>query len=70
MAWLLKCYNTEFFITVTTHLDSGCYLNLMQSVGSSIIHQWLAGKQWQPFAFQSEAWEAIAAGESGIVNAP
>ncbi len=42
----------------------------MQSVGSSIIHQWLAGKQWQPFAFQSEAWEAIAAGESGIVNAP
>ncbi len=32
--------------------------------------QWFKSMQWQPAAFQWEAWQAYAAGCSGIVNAP
>jgi ATP-dependent Lhr-like helicase len=31
---------------------------------------WFAGKDWKPFPFQLEAWEAYLAGKSGLVNAP
>jgi ATP-dependent helicase Lhr and Lhr-like helicase len=45
-------------------------LNLQQTKGYFIIRQWLTEKGFQPFAFQEAAWQAIAAGESGLVNAP
>ena len=41
-----------------------------QNKGYTVIHQWLAAKGFQPFAFQQEAWEQITAGQSGLVNAP
>ncbi len=30
---------------------------------------WMAGRGWQPFAFQQEAWQAIAEGRSGLLHA-
>ncbi|MGN6530043.1 MAG: ligase-associated DNA damage response DEXH box helicase [Burkholderiaceae bacterium] len=30
---------------------------------------WLAGRGWQPFAFQRETWDAMAAGRSGLLHA-
>jgi ATP-dependent Lhr-like helicase len=30
---------------------------------------WLQARGWQPFAFQREVWEAIAAGRSGLLHA-
>jgi ATP-dependent helicase Lhr and Lhr-like helicase len=35
-----------------------------------IILDWLASKGRQPFAFQQQAWQHIANGKSGLVNAP
>ncbi len=31
--------------------------------------QWLASRGWRPFAFQQEAWRAIASGRSGLLHA-
>ncbi|WP_434458417.1 ligase-associated DNA damage response DEXH box helicase [Stutzerimonas urumqiensis] len=31
--------------------------------------RWFADKAWQPFPFQREVWQAIAAGESGLLHA-
>ncbi|HEY9046841.1 MAG TPA: DEAD/DEAH box helicase, partial [Ohtaekwangia sp.] len=31
---------------------------------------WFAERDWKPFAFQIEAWQAYLAGQSGLVNAP
>lgn len=30
---------------------------------------WMEGRGWQPFAFQREAWEAVAQGRSGMLHA-
>ena len=30
---------------------------------------WFASRGWQPFAFQREVWDAMAAGESGLLHA-
>lgn len=30
---------------------------------------WLAGKGWAPFAFQTEVWQAMAQGDSGLLHA-
>ena len=35
----------------------------------SVGEHWFASKGWTPFAFQREVWDAIAAGESGLVHA-
>lgn len=32
--------------------------------------KWFASKQWTPHHFQREAWYALAAGKSGLLNAP
>ncbi|MBZ5859193.1 ligase-associated DNA damage response DEXH box helicase [Flavihumibacter profundi] len=45
-------------------------MNLHASIGYKMIRQWLSEKGFSPFAFQEETWEAIANGESGLVNAP
>ena len=34
------------------------------------LHAWFKKKNWKPFSFQEESWAAIAAGQSGLVNAP
>jgi ATP-dependent Lhr-like helicase len=33
------------------------------------IERWFAGKGWQPFDFQREAWQAYLAGGSGLIHA-
>ena len=38
--------------------------------GYTIITQWLAQKKLSAFLFQQQAWESIAKGSSGLVNAP
>ncbi|MDQ3550577.1 MAG: ligase-associated DNA damage response DEXH box helicase [Bacteroidota bacterium] len=40
------------------------------SPGYKVIMQWLAGKGYKPFAFQTETWQCILNGKSGLVNAP
>jgi ATP-dependent Lhr-like helicase len=45
-------------------------MNLPETRGYRIVQQWLAGKHWQAFPFQEEAWAAILSGQSGLVNAP
>lgn len=32
--------------------------------------EWFKSLNWKPFSFQTEAWEAYAHGQSGMVNAP
>ncbi|MFN5622229.1 MAG: ligase-associated DNA damage response DEXH box helicase [Flavobacteriales bacterium] len=37
---------------------------------SACCVEWMAKRQWQPLAFQREAWQSIDAGKDGLVNAP
>ena len=43
---------------------------LHHTKGYRLITQWLLSQGRRPFAFQQLCWEYIAAGESGLVNAP
>jgi ATP-dependent Lhr-like helicase len=43
---------------------------LQTTKGYQIVRTWLASKGFQPFEFQEEAWQHIASGKSGLVNAP
>lgn len=43
---------------------------LQNSPGYKVVNQWLTSKQMKPFPFQQDAWEQIAVGNSGLVNAP
>jgi len=45
-------------------------VKLHQSTGYKIISDLLHSNGMKPFAFQEEAWQHIASGESGLVNAP
>lgn len=45
-------------------------MKLQQTKGYLTVTKWLADKQFHPFAFQTEAWQQIINGESGLVNAP
>lgn len=45
-------------------------MQLHLSPGYQRIASWLLAKGLHPFAFQEEAWQQIAAGKSGLVNAP
>ncbi len=45
-------------------------LKLESIKGYRIIKDWLASKNFQPFAYQEEAWQHIINGKSGLVNAP
>ncbi|MFP4541497.1 MAG: DEAD/DEAH box helicase, partial [Opitutales bacterium] len=38
--------------------------------GQEQIGQWLEGKGWEPFAFQTACWTAQGRGESGLVTVP
>lgn len=44
--------------------------SLEQSVGYSVITEWLTTQDRQPFLFQQQTWQAIINNESGLVNAP
>lgn len=43
---------------------------LHSTIGYKEIRRWLDAKQFEPFPFQEEAWQHIANGNSGLVNAP
>lgn len=43
---------------------------LQQTKGYSIINEWLEKKGYEPFQFQTETWQHIVDGKSGLVNAP
>ena len=45
-------------------------MELHETVGYTIVNKWLHDKGFQPFLFQSETWQEIINGESGLVNAP
>ena len=45
-------------------------MQLLQTIGYKVIHQWFAQKKLQPFSFQEETWQHILDGKSGLVNAP
>jgi ATP-dependent Lhr-like helicase len=45
-------------------------MQLIHTKGYQVINQWLSSKGFQPFAYQEEAWQHIADGKSGLVNAP
>ena len=36
---------------------------------SAAVEAWFAARGWAPFAFQREVWQAMAAGESGLLHA-
>ncbi len=38
--------------------------------GYEKIEQWFQEKNWQPFGFQKECWQAYLDGNSGLLNAP
>lgn len=40
------------------------------SPGRAAVAAWFAARGWTPFAFQIEAWDAFAAGRSGLLHAP
>ena len=43
---------------------------MQHSAGYTVINHWLETKSFKPFLFQQQSWQYIAAGESGLVNAP
>jgi len=45
-------------------------VNLKKSKGFKVISEWLAAKDFIPFAFQEETWQHIIDKKSGLVNAP
>ncbi|MEP6927449.1 MAG: ligase-associated DNA damage response DEXH box helicase, partial [Ginsengibacter sp.] len=45
-------------------------MKLFDTKGYTIIQQWLASKNFIPFAFQLETWQHIIDKKSGLVNAP
>ncbi|MBX2920794.1 MAG: ligase-associated DNA damage response DEXH box helicase [Chitinophagaceae bacterium] len=45
-------------------------MQLQQSKGYQVVAEWLATKDFRPFAFQEETWQHIAENKSGLVNAP
>ncbi len=45
-------------------------MKIDQTKGYQIIRTWFDTQQLKPFAFQVEAWQHIAGGNSGLVNAP
>ena len=45
-------------------------MKLKNTKGFQIINDWLAAKDFIPFAFQEETWQHIADKKSGLINAP
>src|SRR5258708_28369662 len=45
-------------------------MQLKETKGYRVIHEWMNAEGRAPFGFQEETWEHILAGRSGLVNAP
>jgi ATP-dependent helicase Lhr and Lhr-like helicase len=45
-------------------------MHLQTSKGFTIINDWLKTQKYQPFDFQTAAWQHILNGKSGLINAP
>jgi len=45
-------------------------VKVQHTKGFTVISNWLEAKGFKPFLFQEQAWQHIAHGESGLVNAP
>ena len=45
-------------------------MQVKNTIGYSIITEWLSANDKQPFLFQQQTWQHIIDGESGLVNAP
>ena len=45
-------------------------MQVKDTIGYRIVHEWMESCGLQPFTFQEEAWQHIANGRSGLVNAP
>src|SRR5688572_13039307 len=45
-------------------------MKLENTTGYGVIKEWLASKNFQPFAYQAQTWQFIISGQSGLVNAP
>lgn len=45
-------------------------MNIKKTIGYKIVNDWLNSQDFKPFNFQSETWQSIHEGKSGLVNAP
>jgi ATP-dependent helicase Lhr and Lhr-like helicase len=45
-------------------------MQLKETAGYNVIHEWLSSKRLHPFRFQEQAWQHIINADSGLVNAP
>ncbi len=43
-------------------------MHVAKDTAELTVEAWLAQRNWQPFDFQREAWENIAAGQSGLLH--
>jgi ATP-dependent Lhr-like helicase len=41
----------------------------MSKTPASLADRWFANRNWQPFAFQQQVWQAVHKGESGLLHA-
>ncbi|AFU68890.1 DEXH box helicase, DNA ligase-associated [Psychroflexus torquis ATCC 700755] len=46
------------------------FVNMSTSQDISLFTTWFASKNWTPFDFQTETWQAYAEGKHGLLNAP
>lgn len=42
----------------------------MQSPGQQKIEQWFSNRNWQPFDYQRQVWQAVLKEKNGLLNAP
>src|ERR1700743_2214591 len=45
-------------------------MSIQETIGYTVIRDWMAEDGRRPFAFQEETWQYIQEGRSGLVNAP
>lgn len=53
-----------------SNLSFTAMTKLENTEGYFVIKNWLASKNFVPFAYQEEAWQHIINGKSGLINAP
>lgn len=46
------------------------FVSMPKSPDISFFTNWFASKNWTPFEFQTETWQAYAEGKHGLLNAP
>jgi ATP-dependent helicase Lhr and Lhr-like helicase len=50
-------------------LYKGVPIQMPEMAGMNVLEAWFASRNWTPFAFQREVWDAYRSGESGLVHA-